>query len=421
LEQDLPNVALHRFARCRSGHFAVMVGLLAPVLLGVTGGAIDLFRYISHQKGLQNAADGAALAAAREASLGGWSAAAAEAVADAYVQANVRHLDGSGAVKAVTTVDSATQRISVEVEQDDYAYFVMGYFRSSPQIRVSATAQASGSTNICVIGLSGSEVSTVELNANSVLHAPNCAVYSNSTDTRGMVSKSNSILTSALACSAGGYEGAARNYSSMPLTDCPAMADPLADRPAPAVPAGCKEQNLRLQHYVGNIAPGTYCGGLVVDAHSTVTMLPGIYVMKDGPFIANSDSVVRGVGVGVYFTGAGARFEFKSNAEVSLEAPKQGEMAGIIFFQDRSAPILDFLIESQLTRNLLGTIYLARGNLVVNTTNRVADQSAYTAIVVHKLLLNASPRLVLNTDYDQTTVPVPEGLGPTGQKVVLTR
>lgn len=96
-------------------------------------------------------------------------------------------------------------------------------------------------------------------------------------------------------------------------------------------------------------------------------------------------------------------------------------MAGLIFFQDRAAAVTDFVIESNYTRKLLGTIYLPKGNLIVKADNDVADQSAYTAIVVQKLQLFSGPRLVLNTDYDDTDVPVPEGLGPQGGKLRLIR
>lgn len=62
-----------RFAHSRSGNFAIIAGLLAPVLLGITGGAVDVFIYTHHKSELQDAVDGAAVAAAKEASLGGWT------------------------------------------------------------------------------------------------------------------------------------------------------------------------------------------------------------------------------------------------------------------------------------------------------------------------------------------------------------
>lgn len=413
--------ALHRLAYCPKGNFAVILGLLAPVLLGVTGGAVDLYRYVSHEVSLQEAADGAALAAAREAALEGWSQSAAQAIADAYVQANVAHLDGSGVVTALTTVGQATGRVTVTVEQDHFGYFLMGYLKAAPQIHVEATAQAVGATNVCVIGLNKQDESTISLDSNAILSAPNCAVFSNSSHTRGMRSLSNAKLTSALACSSGGYEGAAKNYGTMPLTDCPRMDDPLAIRGKPPHTGSCKANNASYDNYVGKLSPGIYCGGLTIGGNSIVTLEPGVYVMRNGPFLVDSNAKVTGVDVGFFFTGAGSFFHFKSNVNVILSAPKAGPMAGLIFHQDVGSTLADFTIESNYTRKLIGTIYLPKGNLIVKADNDVADQSAYTAIVVHRLQLFSGPRLVLNTNYDQTTVPVPEGLGPTGSKVRLAQ
>ena len=72
------------------------------------------------------------------------------------------------------------------------------------------------------------------------------------------------------------------------------------------------------------------------------------------------------------------------------------------------------MITSNKARKLLGTIYLPNGNLIVDANNKVADASAYTAIVVRRLRLSKGPNLVLNTDYDRTLVPVPSGVGPQG-------
>ncbi|PLX35810.1 MAG: hypothetical protein C0606_17060 [Hyphomicrobiales bacterium] len=69
----------------------------------------------------------------------------------------------------------------------------------------------------------------------------------------------------------------------------------------------------------------------------------------------------------------------------------------------------------------LGTIYLPKGVLIIDATNTVADQSAYTAIVAERLELQSSPNLVLNTNYGATDVPVPPGVGPVGTGVYLAR
>jgi Flp pilus assembly protein TadG len=396
---------------------AISFALLAPMLMGLTGGAIDMGSFIVHKDELQVDADAAALAAAKEAGLSGWSQSSAAAVVEAYLDANVRRTV-SGDFTAKVEVDVAAKQVTVTLEQDHRAYFVIGYFQGSPQIRVKSTAQASNNSNICVIGLHGSDVATVALETSAVLSAPDCAVYSNSLSQGGLQSTGNAQLVSDLTCSAGGYLGAPRNFNQLPLTDCPAVSDPLASRPDPTVGA-CKEHDAEYQNFTGVLTPGVYCGGLTIRSSSNVTLKPGVYVMKDGPFLVQSTSQVDGKGVGIYFTGSNASFAFESSSIVNIEAPKDGPMAGLIFFQDRQSAEADFVITSNKARNLLGTVYLPQGNLIVDANNKVADASAYTAVVVKRLRLSKGPNLVLNTDYSSTLVPVPDGVGPQGVSVKL--
>jgi hypothetical protein len=406
-------------ACCRAGNMALSFALLAPMLIGLIGGAIDMGAFIVHKDELQAAADAAALAAAKEGSLSGWSETSAKSVVESYLDANVRRTV-SGDFSAEVDVDVQSKQVTVTLEQDHRAYFLIGYFQGSPQIRVRSIAQASNSANICVIGLHGSDTGTISLDTNAVLSAPECAVYSNSLSQSGLQSQGNAQLVSDLACSAGGYIGASKNFLPMPLTDCPAVSDPLASRPDPIVGA-CKERDAVYQHFTGVLSPGVYCGGLTIRSSSNVTLKPGVYIMKDGPLVVQSASQVDGTGVGIYFTGINASFVFESSSIVNLEAPTNGPLAGLIFFQDRNSAEADFVITSNKARSLLGTVYLPQGNLIVDANNKVADASAYTAVVVKRLILSKGPNLVLNTDYGSTLVPVPDGVGPQGATVRLIK
>ncbi len=60
--------SIHDSARCRAGNFATIFAVAAPVLLGLTGGGVDLVVYSQQQSAMQNAADAAVLAATRAAS-----------------------------------------------------------------------------------------------------------------------------------------------------------------------------------------------------------------------------------------------------------------------------------------------------------------------------------------------------------------
>jgi len=388
----------------------MMSAIIAPVIIGLAGAAVDFTSLMSHKTNLQDIADAAALAAAKEASLNGWSKNAAIAIVDGFLEAHKN--SGEGTVSAEVDVDAARRQIKVTLAQDNRPYFVASFFVGSPQILVSSTARTNNNSNICVIGLDKSDDATVSLETNAMISAPKCAVYSNSESTSGLVATGNSNLIAQLTCTAGGYSGMPKNYNQeLPLTDCPIVSDPLASRPAPSV-GPCKEKDAEYSHYVGSLQPGVYCGGLTIKASSEVTLKPGVYIIKDGPLVIESSSTVEAKGVGFYFTGSNASFLFESSSQVDIEAPVSGPLAGLVAFQDRSSPETDFVITSNKARKLLGTIYLPNGNLIVAANNKVADGSAYTAIVVRRLRLSKGPNLVLNTKYKETLVPVPDGVGP---------
>jgi hypothetical protein len=409
---------IHHLVHCHDGHMALMAALLTPMLVGVAGSAIDVSAFLTHRTNLQSVADAAALAAAKEASLNGWSKEAAAAVVHGLLEAD-RGPEAATTVVAKIEIDASKKEVKVFLEEDRRPYFMVGYFVGSPQIVVWAKARTNSVSNICVIGLEGSDPGAVALQDSALISAEKCAVYANSLDVSGLASTGNAELKAQLACAAGGFAGMPRNFNyQLPLTDCPAVADPLASRPEPAV-GTCREKDADYSHFIGSLQPGVYCGGLTIRANSDVTLRPGIYIIKDGPLVVESSSSVNAKGVGFFFTGDDARLVFGSDSSVDIEAPTSGPLAGITMFQERAAAEADFVITSNGARKLIGTIYLPNGNLIINANSKVADESAYTAIVVRRLQLSKGPNLVLNTDYDRTLVPVPEGVGPQASTVNL--
>ena len=108
---------------------------------------------------------------------------------------------------------------------------------------------------------------------------------------------------------------------------------------------------------------------------------PGIYIIKKGALTVDTASSLNGDHVGFYLT-QNATFSFTKDSDINLSAPKDAELAGLLFFEDRNNnPGLNNRITSDNARYLIGTIYLSQGTLMIDLSKAVADQSAYTAIV----------------------------------------
>jgi len=357
------------------------------------------------------------------------------------------------------TVDTTTDEVSVTISQPSRkSFFLSQFIPHEDPIIVHTLAVAKGVTNVCIIALEPSNADAISASVAATLEAAKCAILSNSKSPNGVDVTGLAKLTAALICSAGGASGGSLNFNPMPILDCPQCDDPLKERTPPDT-AGCDHVNTFLSPGANgsvasgggrvastinsgvtlavdlvdgaapgmltgytrvDLSPGNYCGGIKVTGAVDVHFAPGVYVIKDGPLVFDAGARLYGLNVGFYFTGNGAIFDFRQNSVIHLTAPKSGLLSGLLFWGDANAPVgRVHKITSANARELLGTIYLPNGKLLIDTLRPVADASAYTAIVAKNLAMSGQPQLVLNTDYKATDIPTPSGIGPTGGSVYL--
>jgi hypothetical protein len=312
-----------------------------------------------------------------------------------------------------------TARMTLTATAQTYALQTLTSMKAVT-VSASSAAQIKGGDPICVIGLNSSANFTVKMEKYAQLQAPNCVVYSNSTNANGLMAMNDAKLTAAMTCSAGGKAGAGPgSFSPTPQTDCPVMPDPLAGRLKPAI-GTCSYNNLVVSGQMTTLYPGVYCGGLTITDQSIVTMAAGQYIIKDGPLVVTNAATMNGVNTGFFFTGTGALLNLDALSSISLTAPAAGAMAGMLFWEDAGAASGGtHQIISNDARTLLGTIYLPVNRFHVAANAPVADHSAYTVVVANQFSLSEGPTLVLNTNYGATNIPVPNGVGPGGTSMLI--
>lgn len=416
----------NRFASCTSGHFAVIFALAVPVLLTALGSAIDYTLFMSMKSRAQAAADAAAIAGAKSLTMADTRSGNVSAV----VEAVVKDYLSKGGLKDVATGLTVTAeahsgtseplKVTVSVAGPVKGLFAKPFGFGSWTVDVRSSAMVVGTPNVCLLALDGSAMGTIYLEKTAKVVGQNCAVYSNSTHPDGIKAFNSSQLNANLICSAGGKVGGKGNFVPDPLVDCPQFADPLAGRPAPTV-GGCAATNLVIDSRSVMLAPGTYCGGVQIIGNAVVTFETGTYVMSEGPLIVADTAVVKGSEVGFYFSGAAAGFTFGTDTTIDFSAPENGIMAGLLFYGDPAQNGTPYAILSDHAHQLLGTIYLPQGVLTIDANQPIADRSAYTAIVARQVRANSGPTVMLNTNYEQTTVPVPDGIRGVGQGITLVK
>jgi Flp pilus assembly protein TadG len=412
-------LGLDRALNDARGGVMITFAVVFPVLLLILGSTIDYGFMLVRKTSLQASADAAALAGANELLLANADETVIESLAYSTVMANLGN--NSSGVRIATKVSFGDRSVTVNVRQSPGLYIMDGLAGvKDSQISAEATAGVAGEKPICMLMLEDSKHSAIDLNKDAQITGNNCAVFSNSTDSRGINVHNAGTLKADLICSAGGFTGGDDSFAPMPVTDCPQLDDPLAMRPTPKVDS-CLEKELEVSSST-TLKPGTYCGGLVLTGSAEVKLEPGIYVIQDGPLTIAGNARLWGENVGFYLTGDDANFKFGPNTMIELSAPEDGDMAGILFFEDPNSMDQKHTIRSNGARSLVGTFYMPNGALTIDATKPLFDRSAYTVIIAKSINMFSGPNLVLNTNYSDSDVPLPpelENASAAGDEIAL--
>jgi len=411
-----------------SANIAFATALTLPILAGLSGGAVDFVTASKYKAQIQAAADAGALAGASEISLAVRNDTTIREMANLSVQQALSGKPtGQLPYKTGVNVNADKSGIKVDVSLTWKPMFMGLISNSFSMINATAIANVMGSGNICVMGLSPGRRQTVHMETRAKLVGNGCGIYSKSTATNSIEVGDAARVEASFICSEGGIkQNTSSQVTPAGVQDCPTPPDPLAGRIKPAV-GPCDFTNTRLRNFYGTLQPGVYCLGLAIGRNSIVSLEPGIYIIKDGGLSVSGNSALIGDNVGFFLTGRNARFTFLSGSKIKIKAPVSGPMAGLLFFQNPDAPGVGDMLNNA-TKNIIattnaeileGTIYMPRGRLEISGKDAVAQNSAYTAIVTSLLELKEGPTLILNSDYEATNVPVPEGLA--GGQVVLAR
>jgi Putative Flp pilus-assembly TadE/G-like len=411
---------VERFRKNIAGSLAVGLGLGMPVLMCCGGIAMDYANYNLMQARFQAAIDSAVVAGANEFSVAGFSEEQIKGAVSTYI--DNENLQDYGPVTVTAEVDSEGKHVTGTLAVA-WTPFISSFLDVglTPIVVDARAGMVSESYNVCVLALKKSGVGGIVSSQSAKLTAEDCGVFANSTSAQAIAAKNSTVVNAGGIFTAGGYvRDAGAVVTPEPVTDTATVNDPLANRAEPSI-GTCDHSKFALSTGAHTIEPGVYCGGITVSGDARVTFAPGLFILKDGPLQLRGNSVSTGSDVGFYFNGTLSIIAFYENASVSLSGPKTGNMAGILFFGQRTAELTKIhIIRSSLVNKLEGTIYLPTGSLLVNPNATVAANSDYTAIIVYQLWLADSPTLVINSDYDQSDVPVPEGIVRSGS-VVLTQ
>lgn len=405
----MARVAIKKFIQDTSGGTMVFVGFAMIAVVGFAGMAIDIGYWYSVERQAQVAADSAAVAGGFEAMWGGDLAAVRAAAEDQAA----RHGFEASAVtvnRPPTSGPNTGEPTAVEVliRRPTSGLATTLLFRMEIEITGRSVAAQVAGTPVCLVALRSSGQG-IMVNSDSSIQANGCMVHANSHSLSGIGSNSGSSIDAEAISVVGDYQGT--GYTPAPDTGVPELPDPLSYLAPPANAGAPCDHNSKSIDDEGNetLSPGVYCDDLKIN-DSDVTFDPGVYIIRGGEFLVNSDSSISGSGVTFYFTDD-AKFTLNSDSRANLSAPVTGDYPGILLFQDPSSSNTDNLFNSDSSSAFEGTLYFPKGKVMVNSGSSLGGGGNFSVFVARTFEINSDSSLILNSNYAASAVPVVPTLG----------
>lgn len=402
--KDCPRLLL-RFGRDQSGNYLIIAGLLMPILVGLVGLGTEVGLWLYKHQTMQGAADSGAVSAAT-----GYSSNIAVLQTQAWgVTASYGFINGVNGT--TVTVNSppksgshATGSSAVEVIVQQPQQRLLSRIYSSAPVLIAARAVATAAPGDgCVLALNSSASGAATMSGSAKVALTGCSLYSNSANPTSVNGNGSSLMTTQSVHAAGGVSGQSSFQTTQGIfQNQTPTADPYANVSMPTS-SGCTYTKYSTPNQgTVTLSPGTYCGtpdALKINGSVSVTMLPGIYIIKGGCFCVSAQATVTGDGVTLVFTsdnsGHFATATINGGAKLSLTAPTSGNMAGIVIFGDRNMPVgTAFTLTGGSTQYFGGAIYLPKAALSFKGGS--GSTKSCTQIVADTITFTGDANLSLN-------------------------
>ncbi len=365
----IPFKRLSRLWKGRAGGVFVYFAIAAPVLIGMAGASIDVGLWYANKRLAQSAADSAALAGALE--LRRTDETDANAIhADVETAVNLdAAINGYSAGNGDTIVvdTSNSPRVAVTITRPVLGLLSQVVFTEQTNVAARAVARADVNDS-CIWSLNSDDSGAVQISGSANVTL-GCGVIANSSNGAGILEDGTGCLTATEIKVVGGTGGDCINPTAG--TGINPFDDPLAALEGPPGPYLC---DYNFPPFVGAggpivLNPGVYCGQLKLNTPSTrsVTFNPGLYILHNASFDIGATANVTGDGVSFYLTsdteGMGENITFAGGATISLSAPSDGPLPGILFYHDRNAGDTTHFLTGGSNMTLNGILYFPTSDL----------------------------------------------------------
>ncbi len=400
------------------GQALVMIVLCSILLFAALGLVLDTGWARFRQQAAQAAADSAALAAAQFAAgqtcsptctttgiscqsqttcPTGLSSPASTSVQAGclYASANGFSSTGNQSVSLTTNTTSpppnnpnvtvsywATAKVT-ETQTELFSAVLGNKYLNTGAHATAAMIPSGGGGCIYVLQGTGSSVT----NSGAALLQSGCGIYINSSSSSAaLMSGSSTIKTTggAMTNIVGGWVGSGgATITPSPNLGTTAVADPFASMAAPTV-GSCTYSSPVVVTTNTTLSAGTYCGGIITSGTETITLNPGLYIIKSG-ITESGTPTFTGSGVTLYFNTGG--ITGSGSGGFTLSAPTSGTWQGVTLFEDRS-DTSGITLSGSTGTQISGLVYMPKGNLTYSGDS--GTSGVITTLVVNAITFSGT-------------------------------
>lgn len=391
------------------GAFAVWFAVLAPVILAAFALALETTYLLTMQHRQQLATDMAVTSAGLQLLREDQTAALAAAEASLYT-----HGIETTNVDLVLSETESGQSYRLTVTSAPLR--LLTRFLSTEEFGIVTKASARMRRSNCLLALAASGTGLqIAANANILGETCNAQVNSatfGSANAAIVVSNKAVVALHSIRAVGGASIAASATVTPSVVTGAAADADPLLDMTEPAF-STCNYTDMVVSG-TRTLSPGTYCGGITINANSTANLLPGNYLLYQGDLSSKRRAALTGDGVTVFLLGGGV-VNLEPTTMLDLGAATSGEHAGILLFESRltALDVNTHIVPVLNKAKVDGLLYTPNSTLrVLTDSNTPTNEAAFSSSVI-------AYRVVLE---GRLTFPSEEGYLATGmgQRVWLS-
>ncbi len=343
----------------RRGAIATIFALSTPVLIGGVGLAVDTIQWTTAKRQIQRQADSGAIAGAYGLAQ---SADVTTTVTGDIAKNNFVELTEAPVIENAPTVgpfagDARAVRVALATEMRlPFSSILM-----TEPVRISAEATAAMVANgeFCAISLETGNTTGINMTGNATVDL-NCGMATNAVSANSVNAGGSSVVDATPIMAVGGLPPSS-NYGpdTVLIPYGVPQPDPFAGLPG-TFALGANQNGNVGSNQTRTLNPGTYNRFRL---QGNVTLNPGVYYLNGTDFDVGSQARVSGNGVVIIMTGSGpnniGQANINGGAQLNLTAPTAGTYAGVLFYQDRRAPISNQVnkINGNSASRLQGAIY----------------------------------------------------------------